>query len=55
MRFKPQEGLEVIAAGKLTSYASSSKFRIVIEALEPPASARAASSGSMLAMMHCPL
>src|ERR1700686_1822580 len=35
MRFKPQEGLEVIATGKLTIYPGSSKYQIVIEALEP--------------------
>src|ERR1700748_4009427 len=32
MRFKPQEGLEVIATGKLTTYPGSSKTQIVIEA-----------------------
>jgi len=32
MRFKPQEGLEVIATGKLTTYPGSSKYQIVIEA-----------------------
>ena len=37
MRFKPQEGLEVIATGKLTTYPGSSKYQIVIEALEPEA------------------
>ena len=37
MRFKPQEGLEVIATGKLTTYPGSSKYQIVIEALEPAA------------------
>src|SRR5258705_5507788 len=36
MRFKPQEGLEVIATGKLTTYPGSSKYQIVIEAIEPP-------------------
>src|ERR1700755_584507 len=35
MRFKPQEGLEGIATGKLTTYPNSSKYQIVIEALEP--------------------
>src|SRR5260370_4059158 len=30
MRFKPQEGLEVIATGKLTTYPGSSKYQIVI-------------------------
>src|SRR5258707_8708148 len=35
MRFKPQEGLEVIATGKLPTYPGSSKYQIVIEAIEP--------------------
>src|SRR5258708_6305606 len=35
MRFKPQEGLEVIATGRLTTYPGSSKYPILIEALEP--------------------
>ena len=35
LRFKPQEGLEVIATGKLTTFAGSSKYQIVIESLEP--------------------
>src|SRR3981081_2345809 len=35
MKFRPQEGLEVIATGKLTTYPGSSKYQIVIEALEP--------------------
>jgi exodeoxyribonuclease VII large subunit len=35
MRVKPEEGLDVIASGKLTTFAGSSKYQIVIEALEP--------------------
>src|SRR4029079_16444744 len=35
MRFKPQEGLEVIATGKLTTFPGSSKYQIVIDSLEP--------------------
>src|SRR6201991_1670252 len=35
MKFKPEEGLEVIASGKLTTFAGSSKYQIVIEAIEP--------------------
>ena len=35
MKFKPQEGLEIIATGKLTTYPGSSKYQIVIEAIEP--------------------
>jgi exodeoxyribonuclease VII large subunit len=35
MRVKPEEGLDVIAQGKLTTFAGSSKYQIVIDALEP--------------------
>ncbi|KEG20285.1 exodeoxyribonuclease 7 large subunit [Bartonella bacilliformis Peru38] len=35
LSFPPEEGMEVIAVGKLTTYPGSSKYQIVIEALEP--------------------
>ena len=31
----PEEGLEVIASGKLTTYPGSSKYQVVIDNLEP--------------------
>ncbi len=40
MRVKPEEGLDVIVTGKLTTFAGSSKYQLVIDTLEPPASAR---------------
>src|SRR3954469_2431842 len=46
MLFKPQEGLEVIATGKLTTYPNSSKYQIVIESLEP------AGIGALMALME---
>src|ERR1700710_424182 len=46
MRFRPQEGLEVIATGKLTTYPGSSKYQIVIEAIEP------AGVGALMALME---
>ncbi|TAK48353.1 MAG: exodeoxyribonuclease VII large subunit [Xanthobacteraceae bacterium] len=46
LRFKPQEGLEVIATGKLTTYPGSSKYQIVIEALEP------AGVGALMALLE---
>jgi len=46
MRFKPQEGLEVIATGKLTTYPGASKYQIVIESLEP------AGIGALMALME---
>jgi exodeoxyribonuclease VII large subunit len=35
MRVKPEEGLDVIVCGRLTTFAGSSKYQIVIETLEP--------------------
>jgi exodeoxyribonuclease VII large subunit len=35
MRVKPEEGLEVIAIGRLTTYPGRSTYQLVIEALEP--------------------
>ena len=35
MRVKPEEGLDVIVSGKLTTFAGSSKYQIVVETLEP--------------------
>jgi len=46
LRFKPEEGLEVIASGKLTTYPGSSKYQIVIEALEP------AGAGALMALIE---
>src|SRR5438105_10633456 len=46
MRFKPQEGLEIIATGRLTTFPGSSKYQIVIEALEP------AGIGALMALME---
>jgi exodeoxyribonuclease VII large subunit len=46
MRVKPEEGLEVIATGKLTTFAGSSKYQIVIDALEP------AGVGALMALLE---
>ena len=35
MRVKPEEGLDVIVSGKLTTFPGSSKYQIVIDSLEP--------------------
>jgi exodeoxyribonuclease VII large subunit len=35
MRVKPEEGLDVIATGRLTTFPGSSKYQIVIDSLEP--------------------
>ena len=46
LKFKPQEGLEVIATGRLTTFPGSSKYQIVIEALEP------AGVGALMALLE---
>jgi exodeoxyribonuclease VII large subunit len=46
LRFKPEEGMEVIATGKLSSFPGSSKYQIVIEALEP------AGVGALMALLE---
>ncbi len=35
LKTKPQEGLEVVATGKVTTYPGKSTYQIIIEALEP--------------------
>jgi exodeoxyribonuclease VII large subunit len=46
MRFKPEEGLEVIATGRLTTYPGRSSYQIVIESLEP------AGVGALMALLE---
>src|SRR5689334_14559793 len=46
MRFKPQEGLEVIATGRLTTFPGKSAYQIVIESLEP------AGIGALMALLE---
>src|SRR5690606_39180485 len=46
LAFKPQEGLEVIATGRLTTYPRSSKYQIVIENIEP------AGAGALMALLE---
>src|SRR3989441_4540281 len=46
MRIKPEEGLEVIATGRLTTYPGRSSYQIVIEALEP------AGVGALMALLE---
>ncbi|MBH0238233.1 exodeoxyribonuclease VII large subunit [Methylobrevis albus] len=46
LRFRPEEGMEVIATGKLTTYPGSSKYQIVIDALEP------AGVGALMALLE---
>ncbi len=46
LRFKPEEGMEVIATGKVTTFPGSSKYQIMIEALEP------AGAGALMALLE---
>lgn len=46
LTFKPQEGLEIIATGRLTTFPRSSKYQIVIENIEP------AGAGALMALLE---
>lgn len=46
LKHRPEEGLEVIATGKITTYAGSSKYQIVIESIEP------AGAGALMALIE---
>jgi len=46
LRFRPEEGMEVIATGKITTFPGSSKYQIVIENLEP------AGAGALMALLE---
>ncbi len=46
MRFKPEEGMEVVATGKVTTYPGKSSYQIVIDALEP------AGVGALMALLE---
>ncbi|MDC9700913.1 MAG: exodeoxyribonuclease VII large subunit [Alphaproteobacteria bacterium] len=46
LRFKPEEGVEVVATGRLTTYPARSSYQIVIDALEP------AGEGALMAMLE---
>lgn len=46
LKVKPVEGLEVIATGRITTYPGSSKYQIVIDALEP------AGVGALMALLE---
>jgi exodeoxyribonuclease VII large subunit len=46
LRFRPEEGLEVIATGKITTFPGKSSYQIVIEQLEP------AGVGALMALLE---
>src|SRR5271170_6286101 len=46
MRVKPEEGLEVIATGRITTFANKSSYQIVVESIEP------AGIGALMALLE---
>ena len=46
LSFKPEDGLEVIATGKITTYAGRSNYQIVIDSMEP------AGAGALMALLE---
>ncbi len=46
LKVRPEEGMEVIATGKITTFPGSSKYQIVIESLEP------AGAGALMALLE---
>ncbi len=46
LKFRPEDGLEVIVTGKLTTYPGRSKYQIVIERMEP------AGVGALMALLE---
>ncbi|MDH4011410.1 MAG: exodeoxyribonuclease VII large subunit, partial [Desulfobacterales bacterium] len=46
LKFKPEEGLEIVAKGKVTTFPGGSKYQIVIEELEP------AGAGALMALLE---
>ncbi len=46
LRFKPEDGMEIIATGRLTTFPKSSKYQIVIEQIEP------AGAGALMALLE---
>jgi exodeoxyribonuclease VII large subunit len=46
LKFRPEEGMEVIATGKLTTYPGRSNYQIVIDNLEP------AGAGALMALLE---
>ncbi len=46
LKFRPEEGMEVIATGRVTTFPGSSKYQIVIDSLEP------AGAGALMALIE---
>ena len=46
LKHRPEEGLEVVATGRITTFAGQSKYQIVIDSLEP------AGAGALMALLE---
>jgi exodeoxyribonuclease VII large subunit len=46
LSFVPEDGLEVVCSGKLTTYAARSKYQMVVDAMEP------AGAGALMALLE---
>lgn len=46
LSFKPEDGLEVVCTGKLTTYGARSKYQIIVERMEP------AGAGALMALLE---
>ncbi len=46
LRFQPEDGLEVICTGKLSTYAPRSRYQLVVDAMEP------AGAGALMALLE---
>src|SRR5262245_5038451 len=46
IRFKPEQGMEVVVTGRITTFPSQSKYQLSVETLEP------AGAGALMAMLE---
>ncbi len=46
LKFKPEEGLEIVATGRVSTYPDRSKYQIIIEQIEP------AGVGALMALLE---
>lgn len=46
LKFKPEEGLEMVATGRLTTYPSRSRYQLIVDYLEP------AGAGALMALLE---
>lgn len=46
LSFEPEDGLEVVCSGKLTTYAARSKYQMVVDSMEP------AGAGALMALLE---